>query len=53
VKVVLVDADTSKELVKKFKVSGVPVFIIFRDGNEKLRHVGMIDKKELMNKIKQ
>ena len=42
-----------KGLQIQFKVSGVPVFIIFRDGNEKLRHVGMIDKKELMNKIKQ
>ena len=26
--------------------------IVFKDGNEEFRHVGMIDKKELINKIK-
>ena len=52
VKVVFIDADANKELVRKFKLRGVPVFIIFKDGNEKFRHVGMIEKKELLNKIK-
>ena len=52
VKIVFIDADANKELVRKFKVRGVPVFIVFKDGNEEFRHVGMIDKKELINKIK-
>jgi thioredoxin len=52
VKVVFIDADANKELVRKYKVRGVPVFIVFKDGNEESRHVGMIDKKELINKIK-
>ncbi|MBT6809056.1 MAG: thioredoxin fold domain-containing protein [Flavobacteriales bacterium] len=52
VKIVFIDADTNKELVRKYKVRGVPVFIVFKDGNEEFRHVGIIDKKELINKIK-
>ena len=51
-KVVFIDADANKELVRKYRVRGVPVFIVFKNGNEEFRHVGMIDKKELMNKIK-
>ena len=51
-KVVFIDADINKELVKKYNVRGVPVFIVFRNGVEVFRHVGMIDKLELMNKIK-
>ena len=43
----------NKELVKKYKIRGVPVFIIFKDGKEEFRHVGLIDKIELINKIKQ
>ena len=51
-KVVFIDADINKDLVKKYKVRGVPVFIVYRDGVEVFRHVGMIDKLELVNKIK-
>ena len=51
-KVVFIDADINKDLVKKYKVRGVPVFIVYRDGVEVFRHVGMIDKLEIVNKIK-
>ena len=52
VKVVFVDADINKELVKKYKIREVPVFIVFKDGKEAFRHVGLIEKLELINKIK-
>jgi thioredoxin len=52
VKVVFIDADINKELVKKYKIRGVPVFIVFKDGKEQFRHVGVIDKMELTNKLK-
>ena len=52
VKVVFIDADVNKELVKKYKIRGVPVFIVFKGGKEEFRHVGMIEKFELLNKIK-
>lgn len=52
VKVVFIDADINKELVKRYKIRGVPVFIVFKDGEEEFRHVGVIEKLELINKIK-
>ena len=52
VKVVFIDADVNKELVKKYKIRGLPVFIVFKGGKEEFRHVGMIEKFELLNKIK-
>ena len=51
-KVVFVDADINKDLVKHYTVNGVPVFIVYKNGVEDFRHVGMIDKLELINKIK-
>ncbi len=52
VKVIYIDADVNKELVKKYKISGVPVFIVFKGGKEEFRHVGIIEKLELLNKLK-
>tara|TARA_B100000767_G_C19746871_1_gene528947 strand:+ start:1348 stop:2073 length:726 start_codon:yes stop_codon:yes gene_type:complete len=51
-KVIFIDADVNKELVKKYQIKGVPVFILFIDGVEKFRHVGVIDKSELLSNIK-
>ncbi len=52
IKVVFVDADINKDLLKHYTVRGVPVFIFYKNGVENFRHVGMIDKLELLNKIK-
>ena len=52
IKVVFIDADINKELVKKYKIRGVPVFIVFKNGKENFRHVGLISKNEIINKIK-
>ena len=52
IKVVFVDADINKDLLKHYTVKGVPVFIFYKNGVENFRHVGMIDKLELLNKIK-
>jgi thioredoxin 1 len=52
VKVVFIDADINKELIKKYKIRGVPVFIVFKNGKEIFRHVGLLSKIEIINKIK-
>jgi len=52
IKVVFIDADINQDLLKHYTVKGVPVFIVFKNGVENFRHVGMIDKLELLNKIK-
>ena len=51
VKVLFIDADANKELVKKYQVKGVPVLIIFRNGQEFFRKIGLITKEELTNQL--
>lgn len=48
IKFLIIDADTNKELVKNYKIQGVPSFIIFKNNIEVFRHIGMISKKELL-----
>ena len=49
--VIFIDADINTDLVKKYKISGVPVFIVYKNGLESFRHSGMIDKIDLVNQI--
>ena len=51
VKVLFIDADANKELVKRYEIKGVPSFIIFKNANEEFRHIGMISKEELITQI--
>jgi thioredoxin len=46
-KVMRIDADQSKETAQHYKVRGVPVFIVFKNGQEVWRHTGVISKEEL------
>lgn len=46
-----IDADKSKEVGEAYSISGVPVFILFKDGVEKWRHHGMLSEEELMNQL--
>ena len=51
VKVLFIDADANKELVKRYKIKGVPVFIVFKNGAEVFRNVGVITKNDLLKEI--
>ena len=51
VKVLFIDADANKELVKKYQIKGVPVFIVFKNGEESFRKIGVCDKQELTNQL--
>ena len=51
VKVLFIDADANKELVKKYQIKGVPVFIVFKNGEEYFRKVGLCNKEELINQL--
>ena len=51
VKVLFIDADANKELVKKYQIKGVPVFIVFKNGEESFRKVGLCNKDELTNQL--
>lgn len=47
-----VDVDKSKEVGKAYDIVGVPVFILFLNGEEKWRHTGLISEEELVQQIK-
>ena len=51
VKVLFIDADANKELVKKYQVKGVPVFIVFKNAEEYFRKIGLCNKEELTNQL--
>lgn len=46
-----VDCDKSKEVVKELNISGVPVFVIYKEGKEVWRHNGIIEKSDLVKKL--
>tara|TARA_X000000368_G_scaffold416540_1_gene410708 strand:+ start:1468 stop:2169 length:702 start_codon:yes stop_codon:yes gene_type:complete len=51
VKVLFIDADINKELIKKYQIQGVPVFIVFKNTSETFRNVGIISKEDLVNQL--
>ena len=51
VKVLFIDADANKELVAKYKIQSVPVFIVFKNSEETFRKVGIVSKEELLENL--
>lgn len=45
--VAYVDIDASPKLAKKYKVTSVPTMVVFVDGEEKSRFVGLIPKSKI------
>ena len=50
-KVLFIDADVNKKVVKEYKIQAVPVFIVFKNSKEIFRHVGLISKEELLKHL--
>jgi thioredoxin 1 len=49
---VKINAGVEDEIVKKYKVDGLPVFVLYKNGKEVWRQEGMVTKKELEKLIK-
>ena len=49
--VVQLDIDLNQEAADAAKVTGVPTFIVYVDGEEKWRHSGEIDGNDLLSKV--
>lgn len=49
--VVQLDIDLNQEAADSVEVTGVPTFIIYRDGKEMWRHSGEIDGNDLLSKV--
>lgn len=49
--VVRIDIDKSKELAKNYNIKGVPVFVLYKNGEEKWKYNGMIAENEITQQI--
>lgn len=49
--VMRIDIDKSKEVAKAYNITSIPVFVVFKNGKEIWRHVGMISEEELKKQI--
>lgn len=49
--VVQLDIDLNQEAADSAEVTGVPTFIVYRDGEEVWRHSGEIDGNDLLSKV--
>jgi thioredoxin len=52
VKLVRIDAGVQDDIVKTYNVEGLPVFVLYKNGKEVWRQVGVIDKKDFEIAIK-
>ena len=51
IKIVSIDADNNKKLVKKYGITGIPVFIVLKNTKEVFRYIGIISKEALIKEI--
>ncbi len=51
VRVLKIDVDKNQEVAEKFKIRGVPTFILFKSGEILWRQSGVIELKTLKEKI--
>jgi thioredoxin 1 len=52
-RVIKIDIDKNTQAAQAYGVSAVPTFILFKNGKVLWRHPGMIDKRSLLNVIRQ
>lgn len=52
VKVVKINVDDSPEIAQKYGIMSIPTFIVFKDGEEYKKHIGMCEKDYLLELIK-
>ena len=52
VKVVKLNVDEAPEIAQKYGIMSIPTFIVFKDGKEYKKHIGMCDKDFLLKLVK-
>lgn len=50
-KIVSIDVDNEEELAAKYNISSIPCLILFEDGKEVKRHIGLLSKDEVIEMI--
>ncbi|MBZ9651757.1 thioredoxin [Psychroflexus montanilacus] len=51
VKIIKIDVDKNEQLAAKYQVRGVPTMIVFKDGEQKWRQSGVLQKDEIVQVI--
>ncbi|MCK0131755.1 thioredoxin [Flavobacteriaceae bacterium F08102] len=52
VKIIKIDVDKNPNLASQFQVRGVPTLLLFKDGKQRWRQSGVLQKSELISIIK-
>lgn len=50
-KIVKVDVDESESLARKFGILSIPTIIIFKDGQQVFKHVGLMQEEDCLQAI--
>lgn len=51
IKIVKIDADTNRDILTKYSVSGLPSLLIFKNGEPVERMVGLVQKTTILSNI--
>ncbi len=52
VKVIKVDVDKHEDIAKRFGIMSIPTVIVFKNGEEVNKNIGLVSKEEILNWIK-
>lgn len=53
IKVVKINVDDTPDVAMDYKVMSIPTLVVIKNGQERTRSVGVIDKSEILEMIKQ
>tara|TARA_B100001964_G_C13802779_1_gene409508 strand:- start:244 stop:540 length:297 start_codon:yes stop_codon:yes gene_type:complete len=53
IKIIKIDIDKNQQIADKFQIKGVPTLLLFKNGEVIWKFSGLIDKKELINILKE
>ncbi|NEV93623.1 thioredoxin [Psychroflexus sp. YR1-1] len=52
VKIIKIDVDKNEQLAAKYQVRGVPTLIVFKNGEQKWRQSGVLQKEEIVQVLR-
>jgi len=52
IKIIKIDVDKNEKLAAKYQVRGVPTMLIFKDGEQRWRQSGVLQKQDIVDIIK-